>query len=167
MPLPLPTSFGGKDNYIDQLAVQMASKPIPQDAVLPRRSLEAMAAAAAERQGCEGIEPGKAFARPPRPKCAANRAGADDAICYLQYSSGSTRFPHGVAVTHRSLLNNLAGHGHGDAAAGPATAASRWLPWYHDMGLVGCFLSPIANQVLGRLPQDRGFRAAARWPGSI
>src|SRR3546814_15966606 len=22
-----------------------------------------------------------------------------------------------------------------------------WLPWYHDMGLVGCFLSPVANQV--------------------
>ena len=27
------------------------------------------------------------------------------------------------------------------------TAASRWLPWYHDMGLVGCMLSPIANQI--------------------
>jgi plasmid stabilization system protein ParE len=22
-----------------------------------------------------------------------------------------------------------------------------WLPWYHDMGLVGCLLSPVANQV--------------------
>ena len=28
-----------------------------------------------------------------------------------------------------------------------ATAASRWLPWYHDMGLVGCLLSLIANQM--------------------
>ena len=27
------------------------------------------------------------------------------------------------------------------------TAASRWLPWYHDMGLVGCMLSPVANQI--------------------
>ena len=25
--------------------------------------------------------------------------------------------------------------------------ASRWLPWYHDMGLVGCLLSPVANQM--------------------
>ena len=38
------------------------------------------------------------------------------------------------------------------------TAASRWLPWYHDMGLVGCMLSPIANQIIGRLSEDRGFR---------
>jgi fatty-acyl-CoA synthase len=22
-----------------------------------------------------------------------------------------------------------------------------WLPWYHDMGLVGCLLSPLANQI--------------------
>jgi fatty-acyl-CoA synthase len=42
-------------------------------------------------------------------------------ICYLQYSSGSTRFPHGVAVTHASLLNNLAGHG--QACRSPTTAA--------------------------------------------
>jgi fatty-acyl-CoA synthase len=67
-------------------------------------------------------------------------------ICYLQYSSGSTRFPHGVAVTHASLLNNLAGHSEGMHIGGEDRCVS-WLPWYHDMGLVGCFLSPIANQV--------------------
>jgi fatty-acyl-CoA synthase len=38
-------------------------------------------------------------------------AASGDDICYLQYSSGSTRFPHGVAVTHRALLSNLRGHG--------------------------------------------------------
>ena len=27
------------------------------------------------------------------------------------------------------------------------TAASSWLPFYHDMGLVGCMMSMIANQV--------------------
>jgi fatty-acyl-CoA synthase len=64
----------------------------------------------------------------------------------LQYSSGSTRFPHGVAVTHRALMANLAGHSHGMTIADPDRAVS-WLPWYHDMGLVGCFLSPIANGV--------------------
>src|SRR3546814_6849265 len=33
------------------------------------------------------------------------QARTDD-ICYMQYSSASTRFPHGVAVTHHELLNN-------------------------------------------------------------
>ena len=40
-------------------------------------------------------------------------AAHTDDICYLQYSSGSTRFPHGVAVTHGSLMANLAAHAHG------------------------------------------------------
>ncbi|MFZ1738289.1 fatty acyl-AMP ligase, partial [Sphingorhabdus sp.] len=69
-----------------------------------------------------------------------------DATCYLQYSSGSTRFPHGVAVTHKALLNNLSAHAHGMQLEATDRCVS-WLPWYHDMGLVGCFLSVVANQV--------------------
>jgi fatty-acyl-CoA synthase len=69
-----------------------------------------------------------------------------DQICYLQYSSGSTRFPHGVAVTHHALLNNLSAHSHGMEVQDSDRCVS-WLPWYHDMGLVGCFLSVVANQV--------------------
>jgi fatty-acyl-CoA synthase len=49
-------------------------------------------------------------------------------------------------VTHASLLNNLAGHGEGMKLIDNDRCVS-WLPWYHDMGLVGCFLSPIANQM--------------------
>jgi fatty-acyl-CoA synthase len=67
-------------------------------------------------------------------------------IAYLQYSSGSTRFPHGVAVTHEALLANLAGHAH-CMEAGAGDRVVSWLPWYHDMGLVGCMLAPLANQI--------------------
>jgi fatty-acyl-CoA synthase len=69
-----------------------------------------------------------------------------DEVCYLQYSSGSTRFPHGVAVSHKALLNNLSAHSHGMEVVDGDRCVS-WLPWYHDMGLVGCFLSVVANQV--------------------
>jgi fatty-acyl-CoA synthase len=68
-----------------------------------------------------------------------------DDICYLQYSSGSTRFPHGVAVTHRALLGNLHAHGVGLHVEDTDRCIS-WLPWYHDMGLVGCLLSPMSQQ---------------------
>jgi fatty-acyl-CoA synthase len=51
-----------------------------------------------------------------------------------------------VAVTHHALLNNLAAHGHGMEVNDTDRCVS-WLPWYHDMGLVGCFLSVVANQV--------------------
>jgi len=59
---------------------------------------------------------------------------------------GSTRFPHGVAITHRQLLANLAAHSHGMEVREGDRCVS-WLPFYHDMGLVGCLLSPVANQV--------------------
>ena len=73
------------------------------------------------------------------------KASSDD-ICYLQYSSGSTRFPHGTEITHAALLNNLSAHSHGMQLVDQDRCIS-WLPWYHDMGLVGCFLSVVANQV--------------------
>ena len=144
VPLPLPTSFGGKESYIDQLAVQLASSD-PKVLFYPAE-IATMTEAACARQGCEGIDWDSFATRDPA-EVALPELSPDD-ICYLQYSSGSTRFPHGVAVTHKALLNNLAGHSHG-MAVGPNDRCISWLPWYHDMGLVGCFLSLIANQVSG------------------
>ncbi len=141
VPLPLPTSFGGKENYIDQIAVQMQSAE-PKILFYPQE-LQAMASAAAERQGCAGIS-WEAFAAESAKETELPKASPED-ICFLQYSSGSTRFPHGVAITHKGLLANLAGHSHG-MRIGPSDRCISWLPWYHDMGLVGCFLSPIGNQ---------------------
>ncbi|MFV0643862.1 MAG: fatty acyl-AMP ligase [Sphingomonadaceae bacterium] len=142
VPLPLPTSFGGKESYIDQLSVQLSSAD-PKILLYPEEISE-MAQAAAVRQGCEG-QSWENFATRPDPECALPASDPDD-ICYLQYSSGSTRFPTGVAVTHRALLNNLAGHAI-SMKAGEGDRVVSWLPWYHDMGLVGCFLSLISNQM--------------------
>ncbi|AXJ96010.1 MULTISPECIES: fatty acyl-AMP ligase [unclassified Sphingomonas] len=142
VPLPLPTSFGGRDSYIEQLRVQLASCE-PRMLVFPPE-LAAFASEAARLAGTEGIDWAE-FADRAAPEVALPQADGQ-AIAYLQYSSGSTRFPHGVAITHHALLNNLAAHSHGMEIGGSDRCIS-WLPWYHDMGLVGCFLSPIANQV--------------------
>jgi fatty-acyl-CoA synthase len=142
VPLPLPTSFGGRDSYIDQLRNQLSSCD-PRMLIYPSE-LDQMAGAAAEAEGVVGVDWSELLARPADP-VPLPAAQADD-ICYLQYSSGSTRFPHGVAITHRALLSNLAAHAHG-MEIGDTDRCVSWLPWYHDMGLVGCFLSPIANQV--------------------
>ena len=142
VPLPLPTSFGGKENYIEQLVVQLNSSD-PSILFFPAEIAE-MAGAAAARQGCAGLS-FEEFLAVSAPACDLPAADPQQ-ICYLQYSSGSTRFPHGVAVTHEALLNNLAGHSHGMLLE-PSDRCVSWLPWYHDMGLVGCFLSVIANQV--------------------
>lgn len=142
VPLPLPTSFGGKDSYIDQLRVQLTSCD-PVMLIYPPE-LSEMAGAAAAAVGTQGLDWADLLARPADAIDLPPASGSD--IAYLQYSSGSTRFPHGVAITHHALLNNLAAHAHGMQLIESDRCIS-WLPWYHDMGLVGCFLSPIANQV--------------------
>lgn len=142
VPLPLPTSFGGAQSYIDQLTVQLNSCD-PALLVYPE-SLDAMCRDAAQRCGVDAVA-WEAFGERPAPDAPLPQATPDD-IAYLQYSSGSTRFPHGVIITHRALLNNLSAHSHGMKLE-PRDRCISWLPWYHDMGLVGCFLSPVANQV--------------------
>lgn len=142
VPLPLPTTFGGKENYIDQLGVQLSSCD-PKMLLFPAEIAE-MTRTAADRLGVEAID-WESFATREAPVAELPEPSPDD-ICYLQYSSGSTRFPTGVAVTHKALLHNLYGH----ATAmniGTNDRVVSWLPWYHDMGLVGCFLSLIANQM--------------------
>lgn len=142
VPLPLPTSFGGKESYIEQLSVQLNSSD-PSILFYPPEIAE-MGLSAAQRCNVEGLD-WSSFLENKAEKTDLPISSPDD-ICYLQYSSGSTRFPHGVAVTHKALLNNLSAHSHGMEVNDDDRCVS-WLPWYHDMGLVGCFLSVVANQV--------------------
>lgn len=142
VPLPLPTSFGGRESYVDQLVVQIGSAA-PKLLLYPPE-LAAMVSDAAARSST-AVADWTAFATRDATPVDFPQPAPDD-IAYLQYSSGSTRFPHGVAVTHKALLNNLAAHGHG-MLVGDGDRCVSWLPWYHDMGLVGCLLSPVANQV--------------------
>ena len=142
VPLPLPTSFGGKESYIDQIAVQLQSCD-PSILFFPAE-LRETAGEAARQNNVEGLD-WESFTD--RIALRTDLPSAQpDQICYLQYSSGSTRFPHGVAVSHKALLNNLSAHSHGMEVQDSDRCVS-WLPWYHDMGLVGCFLSVVANQV--------------------
>jgi len=142
VPLPLPTSFGGREAYVDQLVVQLASAD-PVLLLFPAE-LSSMGQAAAAVRGVAACSYA-ALAAEPAADVALPAARPED-IAYLQYSSGSTRFPHGVAITHRALLSNLHAHGAG-MHVGEGDRCVSWLPWYHDMGLVGCLLSPVANQV--------------------
>ncbi|WP_329040595.1 fatty acyl-AMP ligase [Streptomyces sp. NBC_00178] len=69
-------------------------------------------------------------------------AATPDTVAYLQYTSGSTRDPRGVVVTHRSLLANQ--RAITDAlGTRPGTRMGGWLPLHHDMGLVGQLLHAL------------------------
>ncbi len=65
-----------------------------------------------------------------------------NSLAFLQYTSGSTAAPKGVMITHANLLHNLALI----QQSLETNAESRgvfWLPFYHDMGLIGGLLQPI------------------------
>ena len=67
--------------------------------------------------------------------------GTED-IAFIQYTSGSTGNPKGVALTHANLLANI--RAMGDAVrVQPDEVFVSWLPLYHDMGLIGAWLSGL------------------------
>ena len=66
------------------------------------------------------------------------RKGSD--IALLQYTSGSTGDPKGVTLTHANLLANMRVIAKG-VELGPDSVGISWLPLYHDMGLIGAWLT--------------------------
>ncbi|MCY4200428.1 MAG: fatty acyl-AMP ligase [Gammaproteobacteria bacterium] len=70
-----------------------------------------------------------------------------DEIAYLQFTSGSTRFPRAVMVKSAAVMANLAGIIRHGVHIGPEDRCLSWLPFYHDMGLVGLVLVPVASQI--------------------
>ncbi len=67
--------------------------------------------------------------------------GAGD-IAFIQYTSGSTGSPKGVALTHANLLANLRAMGEAVQVQQDEVFVS-WLPLYHDMGLIGAWLAGL------------------------
>jgi len=66
----------------------------------------------------------------------------EEALAFLQYTSGSTAAPKGVMLRHANLLANLEQIRLAFAQT-PAERTVIWLPPYHDMGLIGGILTPL------------------------
>ncbi len=60
-------------------------------------------------------------------------------MALIQYTSGSTGEPKGVVLTHGNLVSNVRAIGWG-VEVRPDDVPICWLPLYHDMGLIGCWL---------------------------
>ncbi|MEV6693451.1 amino acid adenylation domain-containing protein [Micromonospora sp. NPDC051196] len=68
---------------------------------------------------------------------------AGDDIAFLQFSSGSTGTPRGVELTHDNVLANLE-QSRSASEARPDDVLVSWMPYFHDMGLIGTHLTPLA-----------------------
>lgn len=83
-------------------------------------------------------------------KPGRSHAAKPDDIAFVQYSSGSTSEPKGVALNHRNLLTNIAAIAHGIELK-PADVGLSWMPLTHDMGLIGFHLTPFVMDITHHL----------------
>jgi fatty-acyl-CoA synthase len=83
-----------------------------------------------------------AFPRDPDFSVLRGMQRKDEDIVLLQHSSGTTGLQKGVALSHRAVHNQLE-HYRKELAINNEDVIVSWLPLYHDMGLIACFLMPI------------------------
>lgn len=89
------------------------------------------------------IEP----AREPDFESLAGMNAAPEDIVILQHSSGTTGLQKGVALSHRAVLNQLQAYSSALQLDAEKDVIVSWLPLYHDMGLIACFLMPVLLRV--------------------
>jgi fatty-acyl-CoA synthase len=146
VPVSIPVGIGGKDAYLDQLRRQLAASGAV--AAVGIDDLTGFLAEAAREFPAVRLQGGMAAieALPDQPVALRPLGPAD--LCYIQFSSGSTRHPHGVQITQAALMANLAGMtGPAGLDVVPGDRVVSWLPLYHDMGLIGFTLAPLASQL--------------------
>jgi fatty-acyl-CoA synthase len=160
-----PVTAGGLDRYFDLTA-----------SILRASGAKAVITTASLVAGFEALRPTcphlalvlarESLDAPPLPPDAF--PSLDD-IAFVQFTSGSTSVPKGVALSHRNLSANV------DAINGPAglgtsaeDSAVSWLPLYHDMGLVGMALGPLYSERPGVLLTPQAFvKRPAEWLKAI
>lgn len=136
VPLPVP-QFGAHDERATAAlqdcapTVLLTTSAVVDDVVGCARSLPGKAPALVEVDSLD-LDTTPDFNAPPAPR-------TKNAV--LQYTSGSTRTPKGVVVTHKNILANIeqvkTDYFEADGAIPPPdTTLVSWLPVYHDMGLL-------------------------------
>ena len=146
VPISIPVGIGGKAAYLDQLRRQFAASGAV--AALGLDDLAGYLADVAKDFSAVRLHGGmNALAALPEKAVDLRPLGPVD-LCYIQFSSGSTRHPHGVQITQAALMANLHGiTGPGGLDVVEGDRATSWLPLYHDMGLIGFLFSPLSCQL--------------------
>ncbi|MBS1003831.1 fatty acyl-AMP ligase [Acetobacter thailandicus] len=154
-PLPLPVAFAGKEAYLATLR-GMISSAEAKAVIIPDVIADWTSDIIGGLDLVFAGSPTELFDRP-----AFDTALPEietEALSYLQFSSGSTRFPMGVCVSQRSgMANAMSIARDGLQVRQTGDRCVSWLPLYHDMGLVGFFLTPMTCQLTVDLLPTREF----------
>ena len=163
VPVNLPVGLGGKDSYIAGLRRQIQDCGA-YGAASPQELIEFLKLATQDLDVKMVGAYQDFISLPNNQENIRPWLGKDDP-CYLQYSSGSTRFPCGVDLRQSNVMANMfAISAHGLQVKADDRSCS-WLPLYHDMGLVGMLLSSLANQLSADFIATRDFaKRPLLWP---
>jgi acyl-CoA synthetase (AMP-forming)/AMP-acid ligase II len=128
--LPPPSVFGSKAAYTEMAGARLRS--LQPDLVLYDNPC--------------ALIPDRArhVAVPVRPARTVPR-GSSSGGGIVQFTSGSTAAGKAVLIGKPALESNMSAIAEW-LSLGPGDGTSSWLPYHHDMGLVGCLLTPVANQ---------------------
>ena len=144
VPLPAAVHLGGKSAFVEHLRALLqdcrasaayASSDFVSFLDEAVKGLDLKVSGTLE--AFDALEPADALPEPPAP----------EELAYLQYTSGSTRFPRGTMITQQAVLTNLAGILQYGVQIRRGDRYVSWLPFYHDMGLVGLILGPVVSQL--------------------
>lgn len=143
VPVPPPLQLGGRHEYAAHLhgllkasGAEVCVGPEHCDAVMSESARGLRIRFVGSFEAFSGRTP---IVIPLRPSTSSE-------LAYLQFTSGSTRFPRGVMISNRALMSNLlctTQH----LEVNDDDRALSWLPYYHDMGLVGMILAPMSTQM--------------------
>ena len=152
VPMPMPTTMGGRESYVHQLrqmagfaGVRMMLAP-PKLADMVAEAMAALAVPVCDMENPD-LPDGPDDLRP---------HGPGD-LCYIQYSSGSTNDPKGVIGTQSTVTANCDGIIRHGLKVREGDRAVSWLPLYHDMGLIGFLVAPMMSQLSLDLMEPSGF----------
>ncbi len=159
VPLPAVIQLSGRQEYINQLERLLstcdAQLAMATDDFLP------FLTQAATKTGLKFLGNPQTYDNLPEsdtPLPARN----ETELAYLQYTSGSTRFPRGVMITQKAVMHNLSVIIQHGVKVRTGDRAVSWLPYFHDMGLVGLLLVPLACQLSVDFIRTRDFAMRPR-----
>lgn len=143
VPVPMPLGLSSRKPYIELLR-GMVERSGASAAMASTEYLEFLQESVAGL-GLDFVGDAPAYDALPESLLEPRRSAGEE-LAYIQYTSGSTRFPRGVMIPQSTVMNNLAGIVRDGVGIGAGDRAVSWLPFYHDMGLVGLVLTPVAAQ---------------------
>jgi fatty-acyl-CoA synthase len=145
VPCPVPYSMyiGGRDAYVARIS-GMLKAASAHAIVTPPDMLDSIKAGAAAADVKIVLTHDQVAALPESITKLSGFAAKD--VAYIQYSSGSTSAPKGVLISQRAIIANAKGMHNDGIHLRADDRGFSWLPFYHDMGLVGFCLAPMLSQ---------------------